>query len=212
MDMNNQKLALLAVAFLAAVNARAQDRMPPIPADKMTDAQKKAVVEYKEIRKTDLGAGPFGVLLRVPDYVVPALQMRLHNLNNSALSRKNTELAILIAARYSTNNFEWNAHSTLAKQEKLSPEIIAAIADGRRPEKMADDEAILYDFCNELLHNQSVSDATYARALAKFGEPGVVEAAALEGYYTFLSMVMNTARTSLPANAKPQLTQFPKNY
>ena len=38
------------------------------------------------------------------------------------------------------------------------------------------------------------------------------EAASLEGYYTFLSMVMNTARTSLPAGAKPQLTQFPKNY
>lgn len=210
--MHSQKLALLAVAVIAAVNARAQERMAPIPADKMTDVQKKTVAEYKEIRKTDLAGGPFAVLLRVPDYVVPALQMRLHNLNNSALSRKNTELAILIAARYSTNNFEWNAHSTLARQEKLSPEIITAVAEGRRPEHMAEDEAVLYDFCTELLHNQSVSDPTYARALAKFGEPGVVEVAALEGYYTFLSMVMNTARTALPAGAKPQLAQFPKNY
>jgi hypothetical protein len=33
------------------------------------------------------------------------------------------------------------------------------------------------------LHNQSVSDPTYARMLAKSGEPGVVEAASLEGYY-----------------------------
>jgi 4-carboxymuconolactone decarboxylase len=212
MDVKNQKLALLAVAFLATAGLRAQDRLPAIPADKMTDVQKKTVAEYKEMRKTDQLTGPFSVLLRVPDYVVPALQMRLHNLNNSALSRKNTELAILIAARYFTNNYEWNAHSNLAKQEKLSPEIITAIIEGRRPEKMADDEAALYDFCNELLHNQSVSDPTYARALAKFGEPGVVEVAALEGYYTFLSMVMNTARTSLPANAKPQLAQFPKNY
>jgi 4-carboxymuconolactone decarboxylase len=212
MEMNHQKLALLAVAFLAAVNMRAQERLAPIPADKMTDVQKKTVAEYKEIRKTELAGGPFAVLLRVPDYVVPALQMRLHNLNNSALSRKNTELAILIAARYSTNNFEWNAHSTLAKQEKLSPAIIAAIAEGRRPEGMAEDEAVLYDFCAELLHNQSVSDPTYARALAKFGEAGVVEVASLEGYYTFLSMVMNTARTALPAGAKPQLAQFPKNY
>ncbi|HUI78949.1 MAG TPA: hypothetical protein VLY24_13570 [Bryobacteraceae bacterium] len=209
--MTIQKLALLAVASAAAVNLCAQERLPPIPADKMTDAQKKTVVEYKEIRKTDLGGGPFSVLLRVPDYVVPALQMRLHNLNNSALSRKNTELAILLAARHSTNNFEWNAHSTLAKQEKLSDAIIAAIAEGRRPDHMADDEAILYDFCTELLNNQSVSDPTYARALAKFGEPGVVEAASLEGYYTFLSMVMNTARVALPAGAKPQLAPFPKN-
>ena len=137
--------------------------------------------------------------------------MRLHNLNNSALSRKLTELAILIAARHWTNNFEWNAHSTLATQANLSPAIIAAVAEGRRPERMAEDEEILYDFCTELLHNQSVSDPTYARALAKFGEPGIVEAASLEGYYTFLSMVMNTARTALPAGAKPALAPLPAN-
>ena len=209
--MTNQKLTLFALAFAACVPLCAQERLPPIPADKMTEAQKKTVKEYKEIRKTDLAGGPFAVLLRVPDYVVPALEMRLHNLNNPSLSRKNVELAILLAARHSTNNFEWNAHSALAKQEKLSDAIISAIAEGRRPDRMADDEAILYDFCTELLDNQSVSDPTYAKALAKFGEPGVVEAASLEGYYTFLSMVMNTARVALPANAKPQLAPFPRN-
>ncbi|MBV8729180.1 MAG: carboxymuconolactone decarboxylase family protein [Acidobacteriia bacterium] len=202
---------LLILAFLPAMSGKAQDRMPPIPAEKMTELQKKTAAEYKQIRKTELAGGPFAVLLRDPDYVIPALEMRLHNLNNSALSRKLTELAILIAARSWTNNYEWNAHSTLAAQEKLSPAIVTAIAEGRRPEHMAEDEEILYDFCTELLHNQSVTDATYARALAKFGEPGVVEAASLEGYYTFLSMVMNTARTALPAGAKPALAPLPAN-
>ena len=196
--------------IVIAVTAVAQDRLPPIPADKMTDAQKKAVTEYKELRKTDLTGPPWTVMLRVPDLVAPSLELRLHNLNNSALSRKLTELAILIAARHWTNNFEWNAHGPLATQAGLSPAIIAALADGRRPDKMAEDEEILYDFCNELLHNQSISDPTYARALAKFGEPGVVEAASLEGYYTYLSMIMNTARSPMPAGAKPQLAPFPK--
>ncbi|HLI86624.1 MAG TPA: hypothetical protein VKV17_22145 [Bryobacteraceae bacterium] len=203
--------AFLILACLVPAGAWAQDRLPPIPPAKMTEVQKKTVAEYKEIRKTDLTAGPFAVLLRDPDYVIPALQMRLHNLNNSGLSRKLTEMAILIAARDWTNNYEWNAHSTLAAQEKLSPAIVEAIAQGRRPEHMADDEEILYDFCTELLHNKSVSDPTYARALNKFGETGVVEAASLEGYYTFLSAVMNTARTSLPAGAKPALAPFPVN-
>jgi 4-carboxymuconolactone decarboxylase len=121
-----------------------------------------------------------------------------------------TELAILIAARYWTNNYEWNAHNPLAVTAGLSPEIIAAVADGRRPAKMAEDEEIVYDFCMELLHNQSVSDPTYARAVEKFGEPGVVEATSLEGYYTYLSMIMATARSPMPAGAKPALTPFPK--
>lgn len=193
-----------------AVAAAAQDRLPPIPADKMSEAQKKAVAEYKDLRKTDLTGPPWSVMLRVPDLVVPSLELRLHNLNNSALSRKLTEFAILIAARQYTNNYEWNAHSPLAAQAGVSPAIVAAVADGRRPERMAEDEEILYDFCSELLHNQSVSDPTYARALAKFGEAGVVEAASLEGYYAYLSMIMNTARSPMPAGAKPQLAPFPK--
>ena len=202
-------MRFLAVLVLAAA-IHAQDRMPPIPADKMTDAQKKAVADYKNLRKADLTGPPWTVMLRVPDLVAPSLELRLHNLNNGALNRKLTEMAILIAARQWTNNFEWNAHSNLANQAGLSPAIVAAIADGRRPEKMTDDEEILYDFCTELLHNQSVSDGTYARAVAKFGEPGIVEAASLEGYYTYLSMIMNVARSPMPAGAKPQLAPFPK--
>lgn len=201
---------VLLTLMMSALTLAAQDRLPMIPAEKQTEAQKKAVADYKAIRGTDLTGPPWAVILRVPDLVVPALQMRLHNLNNSALSRKLTELAILIAARHWTNNYEWNAHYTLATQAGLSASIATAVAEGRRPESMADDEAALYDFCMELLENQRVSDATYARALEKFGEAGVVEAASLEGYYTFLSMVMNTARSPLPAGAKPALASFPK--
>ena len=195
---------------LEAASLVAQDRMPMIPADKLTDAQKKAIADYKDIRKVDLTGPPWSVLLRVPDLVVPSLQMRLHNLNNSALSPKLTEFAILIAARNWTSYYEWNSHSQEAVTAGLSARVIAAVADGRRPEQMTEDEGILHDFCTELLHNQSVSDPTYARALAKFGEPGVVEAASLVGYYTYLAMVMNTARTPSPAVGKSALAPFPK--
>jgi len=202
---------LAAVGALLIVNVAAQDRLPPIPGDKQTAAQKKAIADYKDLRKADLTGPPWTVLLRVPDLVVPSLQMRLHNQTaNNPLGAKLTEFAILIAAREWTNNFEWNAHARAAATAGLNAAIIAAVADGRRPERMAEDEEIVWDFCNELLHNKSVSDPTYARALAKFGEAGAVELASLEGYYTYLSMVMNTARSPLPANVKPPLASFPK--
>jgi 4-carboxymuconolactone decarboxylase len=203
-------LVLLVLTFVLAGQSWAQDRMPPIPAEKMTDAQKKAVADYKALRNTELTGPPWTVLLRVPDLVVPSLQLRLHNQQNSALSPKLTEMAILIAARHLTNSYEFNAHHALAVKAGLSTDVIAAIADGRRPDHMAEDEAILHDFCVELLQNKGVSDATYARALAKFGEAGVVEAAGLEGYYTFLAMVMNVARSPTPANATQKLAPFPR--
>jgi len=87
---------------------------------------------------------------------------------------------------------------------------MAAVADGRRPERMSEDEGLLYDFCQELMHNERVSDPTYQRALARFGEAGVVEATTLEGYYSFLAILMNMARSPLPAGTKPALIPFPK--
>ena len=193
--MKPTHMVLLVLSLLQAGNVAAQDRMPMIPADKQTKEQQQAVTDYKDIRKVDLDGPPWSVLLRVPDLVVPSLQLRLHNQFHSVLSPKLTELAIIIAARNWTNRFEWDGHSQAALKAGLSAAIIAAVADGRRPEQMTEDEAILYDLCTELLHNQSVSDRTYTRGVAKFGEPGVIEAASLVGYYTYLAMIMNAAQT-----------------
>src|SRR5262252_10283016 len=200
-----------AVLFVMAVTpAVAQERMSMIPADRQTEAQKKAVADYKALRGTDLTGPPWSVLLRVPDQVVPALQIRLHYLNRSALGPKLTEFAILTAARRWTNNWEWNAHSTAAANAGLSADIMSAVADGRRPDRMSEDEAIVYDVSLELQNNQSISDATYAKAVAKFGEPGVVELASIQGYYAYLAMVMNVARVTVAPGVSPQLERFPR--
>jgi 4-carboxymuconolactone decarboxylase len=48
------KLTLLFALMVIgmAVSAGAQDRMPPIPAARLTDAQKKAIEEFKAARST----------------------------------------------------------------------------------------------------------------------------------------------------------------
>ena len=60
---------------------------------------------------------------------------------------------------------------------------------------MSEDEAAVYYLCDELHRNQSVSDATYARALSRFGEQGIIDIVGVNGGYSLLAMVMNTART-----------------
>ena len=208
--MRRLVILTLLIGLATGASVRAQERMPPIAADKMTDAQKKAVADYKALRGTDMTGPPWTVLLRVPAHVVPALQIRLHYLNGSVLGPRLTEFAILIAARRWTNNWEWNAHSTAAASAGLKSDVMAAVAEGRRPDRMAEDEALVYDFSLELQDNQSVSDATYARALEKFGEPGIVEMASIQGYYTYLAMVMSAARVTVQPNATPTLERFPR--
>jgi 4-carboxymuconolactone decarboxylase len=139
------------------------------------------------------------------------MDVRTHVAQRSLLSNALTEMAILIAAREWTQQFEWNAHEPAAVKAGLKPEIISAIREGRRPRQMSEQEEALYDLCTELHRSRSVSDATYERAVkALGGEDKVVEAVTLEGYYALLAMVMNTARTPLPEGRTPPLPLFPR--
>jgi 4-carboxymuconolactone decarboxylase len=192
-----------------ALPLMAQDRMPEIPPEKMTEAQKKAAEIVVAARGVPL-SGPFNVLLRSPEVMLGAKGMGDYLRFKTVLPPKLREFVILITARQWTQRYEWHSHSDLAVKAGLSGEIVKAIAVGRRPPEMSDEEAIVYDFCAELHDNHSVSDATYARALAKFGEQGIIDMVGINGYYTFLSMAMNVARTPEPKGAKPELDVFPK--
>jgi len=201
------KVVLAALSLASSASALAQDRMGPIPADQLTEQQAKALSEFVAARGQP--TGPWIVLLRSPEVMSRARGLSDYLRYESILPGWLREFVILMTARQWSQNYEWNAHYRIAMEEGLSPEMARAIAEGRRPESMVDEEAILYEFCTELQRNQSVSDATYARTLERFGEQGIVETVSLMGYYTMISMVLNTARTPLPAGVKPAIPAFP---
>jgi len=184
-------------------------RMPEIPAAQMTDAQREASAAFAEGRGYAV-RGPFSALLRSPEVMLRAKAMGDHLRFKSVLPPRLSELAILVTARQWSQNYEWHAHRPMAEKGGLRPAIADAIADGRRPERMADDEAAVYDFALELHQNKSVSDATYDRALKLFGEQGIIDLTALNGYYTLIAMVLNVARTPLPEGSTPGMERFPK--
>jgi 4-carboxymuconolactone decarboxylase len=201
---------LVAIPLLLSVTmpAMAQDRMPPIPADKQTPEQRKAAEAFRANRKQDV-FGPFVPLHRSPDVMLRAMAMGDYLRYRTVFPARLNEFIILITARHFTQQYEWYVHYPIALKEGMSRDIVDAIADGRRPAAMSADEEVIHDFCTELLNNHSVSDPTYARALSRFGEQGTIEMVGVVAYYTFQSMVLNTARTPAPSGA-PALKPFPK--
>jgi 4-carboxymuconolactone decarboxylase len=199
--------ALLPIALLTPMTAIAQDRLPPIPAAQLTELQKQAMSEFAAARGGEV-SGPFMPLLRSPELMNRARAMGDYLRFKSALPPRLSEFVILLTAREWTQQYEWEAHSKLALKAGVTADTVDAIAQGRRPEHLTEDEAILYDLSTELQHHKSVSDATYARALSRYGEQGVIDAVGITGYYTLLAMVLNTARTPLPAGRTPGMTPF----
>jgi 4-carboxymuconolactone decarboxylase len=149
---------------------------------------------------TTLGS-PFNVFLRSPELGDHLQKMGSHIRFKSTLGPKLTELAILVTARQWTAQYEWHAHHRLALQAGLDPAIAAAIAQGQRPATMSAEEAAIYDFCHELHATTRVSDAAYDGVFSRFGEQGVMDLIATNGYYVLVAMVLNVDRTPIPGGA-----------
>jgi 4-carboxymuconolactone decarboxylase len=184
------------------------ERLPMLAPEAMSEAQKKAAAEFAEGRGYAV-RGPFAAMIRSPEVMLRAKAMGDYLRFKSSIPPKLNELAICLTARYWGQNYEWHAHGPLAIKAGLDPEKAKAVAEGRRPKNLDPDEEIVVDFSTELLHNKCVSDETYARALARFGEQGIIDLTAVNGYYSLIAMVLNVARTALPAGATPQLKPFP---
>jgi 4-carboxymuconolactone decarboxylase len=183
--------------------------MPPIPADRLTDVQKKAAEAFAEGRGYAV-RGPFVPLLRSPEVMLRAKQMGDYLRFKSTLTPRLNEMVILITAREWTQQYEWNAHHPAALKAGLRREIADAIAEGSRPAGMAEDEEIAYDTATEILRLKRVSNPTYKRAVARFGEQGVIDLLGVVGYYNFLAIVMNATRTGLPEGVAEPLKRYPE--
>ena len=181
-----------------------RDRLPEIPAEALDEAQTSASAAFLAARGTPV-FGPFVPLLRSPELMTNASTMGLHLRYRSVLPLRLSELVILITAREWTQQVEWFIHAPIALKAGLDPAIVAAIREGRRPDAMGPEEALVHAFSTELHRNRSVSDTTYARVVEAFGEQGAVEMAGMNGYYTLLAMSMNMAHTALPDGAEPPL-------
>jgi 4-carboxymuconolactone decarboxylase len=80
---------------------------------------------------------------------------------------------------------------------------MADLAQGRRPEAMQPDEAIVYDFCTELHRTHFVSDDTFRKAKEMLGEQQVVDLVAVSGTYTVISMLLNTGEVLPTDGSRP---------
>jgi 4-carboxymuconolactone decarboxylase len=149
--------------------------------------------------------GPFGVFLHAPAFGSLAQELGAHCRFGTTIPARLSEFAILVTARLWRAQYEWHVHAPIAAKAGVPPAHVEALAQGRRPDAMDADHAAVHDFLAELFEHRAVSDPTYARALERFGERGVIDLTGLAGYYATLAMVLNVARTPLPDGSAPQL-------
>jgi 4-carboxymuconolactone decarboxylase len=186
-----------------------RERLPRIPPAKLNAAQKKVAAEISAGPRKDV-RGPFVPMIRSPGLTSPTQVLGAYIRWGAKVPFRLAEFAGLMAARDWSCQYEWAVHVPHALRGGLSQDTVDALAECRRPDKMKKDEAIVYDFVNELLKNRSVSDTTYARAVKHFGEESVVDLVGVVGYYAMIAMLMNVARTAPPKGGLIGLQPLPQ--
>ena len=175
----------------------AEPRLAQLTQETMSARQKEIAARIQNFTIHGIG-GPFNVMLRSPEAAAAMMDLGHYLRFETGIDDRLVELGILIHARAWTDQYEWARHIDRARDAGVSDAIIDALRQGKRPSGMTEDETIVFDYCVESEVNHRVSDETYARTLAMFGEKGVVDFAILLGNYHIVSLLLALNKIGLP--------------
>jgi 4-carboxymuconolactone decarboxylase len=177
-------------------------RFPQLSMDQLDEKQRPLGEEIVKVSSVGLG-GPYNPIIRSPVLGQRLLDLFHYLRWETSVPMRLNEFAILIIGRRWRSQVEWYAHVPIAVKAGLSADIIVELKANKRPSKMAEDEALVYDFVTELTGTHKVSDETWTRAKKIFSDQQIVDLTAVSGNYVMVAMLLAIAEQSVPPGKEP---------
>lgn len=165
-------------------------RLKPLNDADMDPAQARLRDEIEAVWKRAHG-GPFDLWYLSPDLGHRSNSLAAYCRFETKLEFDVLETAILTTARHWAQPYEWATHVKNALAAGLTQDVVEAIEQGRPPLFATVEQSMAHDVTREILETRKLSQETYARAAAIFGEAALVELASVVGWYTSLAIQMN---------------------
>lgn len=177
-------------------------RIPLFPSEDMNPAQ-RAVLDKIVSGPRGRIQGPLRAALHNAELAEKWQALGAMLRYETSLPPRLSEMAILITGRACNSPFEWYAHRIEGEKAGIETHILEALLAQQEPPGMSEDDAIIWRYATELNKYKSVSDATHAAVVNRFGVRTVVELTALVGYYTMVAMTLNCHEVPLPEGVEP---------
>lgn len=180
--------------------------------DGITGGARAALRPKKEFLNDQGGVGgPFHPWIHSPTLGFPTQALGAKVRFENTLSGDLRELAILVVGAYTHAEYEWWAHSKIGLKEGLTEDMLAAISETRAhddeqsdwPPFETDAQRVVYEFALELTQTSHVTEARYTAVQQLLGDQQTVDLVITIGYYTLVSMTLNTFQIQLPDGVKP---------
>lgn len=187
-------------------------RLAPKSFDELTaeqQAQYERIAKARKPRSDGQFGGPFDPWIRSPEVAQRAMSLGNYVWERTSVGRRIVELAIIVTGRHWRSNVEWVAHAKMAKDEGVSDPVIQSVFDQTDPpEDAPDDEKLTIAVCRALHETQDLPKPLYDKAVAQWGETGLMDIIQTIGFYTFVSMTLNSF--NIPT-AEGDPTPFPRD-
>lgn len=189
-------------------------RLQTIARDALPPAQRRFHDAVRAVRRRPL-SGPFIVLMNSS----PDLAARFAHLGHYFHARgqaDESELAMhvrgfvaVVGARALNGVYEWSAWVNWALDAGVAQATADAYREGRAPAALTPEEALVADFCTQLVSgNHRLGDATFKAALERFGARGVVELAVTLGYFAMIALPLNAFEMTMSPEQSSQRRPF----
>lgn len=186
------------------------DRLAHTPRSELGDAGQDLYDSLVESRGDQFVGGEGALLGPFNAWVqAPRIGTRLAALGSAlrydmALDRKLIELAIITVGSHFKAEFEWFAHSAMARRHGVPEAVISSLAAGQEPALNDDAQRAVHRVASELVGTGRLSDATYRDAHSQLGGVQLIELVTLCGYYTLVSFTLNAFDVALPPGVEQQ--------
>ncbi len=175
-------------------------RIPQVTRDDVPEREKTAYDEFIKSRGSRPNAGPYSLLLHMPEMAQRLEALRTYIRSEESLPQQLQELVMITVAREMDCAFIWHAHAAAARQAGVRGDIVDNIRDKKALTNLAPNEQTVVDFARELLQNRKVSQRTFEAAITHFGQRGMMTLTNLVACYAVLAYNMNTYELEAPAH------------
>ncbi|HEV8015406.1 MAG TPA: hypothetical protein VGP48_07715 [Stellaceae bacterium] len=177
-------------------------RLSSITVDDLDPEQKAALGQLQTVLSQNGLGGPFAVWLRMPGIGPKIVDLFVTHRRQGKLDKRLFELMTLVVIRHWSAQFAWWAHSRRSKELGIDAQVIDAIAHHQPPKITRDDEKLVFDVTTEIMTNQRLSEATYARAKALLGEGVLIELIFAIGFYNMVGITLSSFEVATPDGSK----------
>lgn len=147
--------------------------------------------------------GPFNAWVTAPDVGARLADLGAVLRFGTSIDRRLLELAIITVGAHWRAEFEWWAHSRMAREQGVTSAVIDAIAAGDEPPFANDDERVVHAVARQLMTDGRLAADTFDAAHKLLGDQGLIELVSLCGYYTLVSFTLNAFEVPLPPGEIP---------